>query len=316
MANAPSEGETRVGSVCQAAENRTLTVGRVWGYLVGRRKAWSPEMLVPFSLSLALVLFAADGLAPQGAAPQPQPARELPAVSDETPPSPSAATPVDAGSPGPATQSPPPPTQSPAGLPQAVPQPAASRQASPVAAPAGKPDERERPVGRHLGIGLQAAPIPFLGPSVVWNPVEYIGLEFDVFVAGDMQALATRALLRGIRGPWYNFYLSGLAGAFRFTGLSRDAFSPDETSAVFGWGLGLGTELFFGRRFEMEHECRGGLHRAEIGAGLLGIQLPGASAGHAWPWRPLLRLLSCLHWKSSVQFESASAPTLSQGASS
>ncbi len=83
---------------------------------------------------------------------------------------------------------------------------------------------------------------------MVWNPADYLGLELDVFLAGDMQALAARALLRGIKGPWYNFYLSGLAGAFRFTGLSRDVFSPDETSTVLGWGVGLGSELFLSRR--------------------------------------------------------------------
>lgn len=103
---------------------------------------------------------------------------------------------------------------------------------------------------RTLGFGIQAAPIPFLGPSVVWNPAEPLGLEFDIFVAGGMQALATRVLLRGIRGPWYNFYASGLAGGFRLTSLSKDAFSPDETSVVFGWGVGIGTELFFGRRLK------------------------------------------------------------------
>ncbi len=133
--------------------------------------------------------------------------------------------------------------------PTSAPSPTAAVNSTPEVAP----ERPFRPIGRRkLGIGIQAAPFPLFGPSVIYSPVDAIGLEVlgEAFI--DIDWIGARALLRPFSRPGHRFYFSGLVGHFVDSKFSTDVFSPVKTETAFGYGAGLGIAFFFKRQSSFE----------------------------------------------------------------
>jgi hypothetical protein len=101
--------------------------------------------------------------------------------------------------------------------------------------------------GRKLGFGIQAAPFPLFGPSVVWNPMPWLGLEMIGEALIDVDWLGGRTLLRGVQFPLFNVYAAGLLGVFHDGNVS-EFLGPKQSDTALGYGGGIGTEIFFGRK--------------------------------------------------------------------
>lgn len=105
---------------------------------------------------------------------------------------------------------------------------------------------------RTLGIGIQAAPFPLFGPSVIYSPVAAVGLELlgEAFV--DVDWVGARALLRPFPRPGHRFYFSGLVGYFVDSDVSTSVFAPRQTATALGYGAGIGFAFFFKRQSPWE----------------------------------------------------------------
>jgi hypothetical protein len=97
-----------------------------------------------------------------------------------------------------------------------------------------------------LGLGVQAAPFPILGLSIVHNPSSRLGLQLFAKTGFDVDVLAARGLYRFGQGRRHNWYASALFGYFRDPDVSRTPLDDaDESDSAPGFGAGIGLEHFF-----------------------------------------------------------------------
>ena len=114
-----------------------------------------------------------------------------------------------------------------------------------------EPNQEHSPP-RTLALGIQAAPFPLFGPSLIYNPEKWVGLELlgEAFV--DVDWLGARGLLRFVRRPAFSLYVSGLAGIFVDSSVYEAPLGPKTSDTALGFGGGPGCAFSFTKNSPLE----------------------------------------------------------------
>ena len=110
-----------------------------------------------------------------------------------------------------------------------------------------KPDTQKK-----FGIGFQAAPIPVIGLSLIYNINKKIGIQTIGRIGIiDVDFFSIRLLYRFKCENRYSFYTNGLIGYLRDDDLHKFLLGPEETGEGLEYAAGFGAEYLTGGIFKI-----------------------------------------------------------------